>query len=119
MHSVGSRRHKQQTRVLIGSPEEYDHGHTLSIMLTQMIGVTSTGEVRLTYWRPHDRPAPGRRYHATRPSAKAAPAPRPAGARGPGSPAHAPEGIHLEVVSGAGVPAYYVYAYARAYACAI
>ena len=64
-----------------------------------MIGVMSAGEVRLTYWREHDRPAPGRRYHAARPSAKAAPAPRTAGARG--SPA--PEGIQLEVLAGAGV----------------
>ena len=38
---MGSRKHKQ-TSVLIGSPEEYVHRHTLSIMsmLTQMIGVT-------------------------------------------------------------------------------
>ena len=35
----------QQTRVLIGPPEEYVHGHTLPIMLTQMIGGTPAGEV--------------------------------------------------------------------------
>ena len=40
---------QQTTRFLIGSPEEYVHGHTLSIVLTQMIGVTSAGEGRLTY----------------------------------------------------------------------
>ena len=34
---MGSRKHNnKQTRVLIGSPEEYVHGHTLSIMLTQI-----------------------------------------------------------------------------------
>ena len=38
--------------------------------------------VGLTYWRQHDRPAAGRRYLAARPSAKATPAPSPAGARG-------------------------------------
>ena len=65
-----------------------------------MIGVTSAGEGRLTYWRQHDRPDI---YHAARPSATVAPAPRPAGARG----GPFPEGIQLEVLSGAGVPAYY------------
>ena len=33
----------QQARFLIGPPEEYVHGHTLSIMLTQIIGATSAG----------------------------------------------------------------------------
>ena len=86
---------------------------------------TSAGEGRPNYWRQHVRagditqPGParkprlplasartGRRHHAARPSAKAAPAPRPAGARG--SPV--PEGVQLEVLAGAGVPACYAYA---------
>ena len=60
--------------------------------------------VGLTYWRPHDRPALGRRYLAARPSAKAGPAPRLAGARG----GPVPEGIHdqLEVLAGTGVYTY-------------
>ena len=54
-----------------------------------------------------------RRYHAARPSAKAAPAPRHSGARGSTS----PEGMKLAVLFGAGMPAHC--AYARAYACVI
>ena len=34
---MGSSTDRQQTRFLIGSPEEYVHGHTLPIMLTQII----------------------------------------------------------------------------------
>ena len=44
-------------------------------------------------------------HHAARPSAAVAPGPRPAGARG----APSPEGIQLEMLSGAGVPAYYAW----------
>ena len=32
----GLEHRQQQTRVLIGTPEEYVHGHTLSIMLMQI-----------------------------------------------------------------------------------
>ena len=35
--AVGSSTDNKQTRVLIGSPEEYVHGHTLPIMPTQII----------------------------------------------------------------------------------
>ena len=44
-HSVGSSTDKQQTRFLIGPPEEYVHGHTLSIMLTQINSL-----FRYRYW---------------------------------------------------------------------
>ena len=37
LHSVSSSTDRQQTRVLIGYPEEYIHGHTLSIMLTKIV----------------------------------------------------------------------------------
>ena len=65
-----------------------------------MIGVTSAGEGRLRIGVSMHMIDPGRRYHAARPSAKAAPAPRPAGARGRPS----PEGIQLEVRTGARGP---------------
>ena len=64
------------------------------------------------YRRQHDRPGPGRRYHAARPGARAAPAPGRCGVRGNPAPGE----VQLGVRSGAGVPAYCAYARAS-YIC--
>ena len=40
---MGSRKHKLNNKILIGSPEEYVHGRTLSIMLTRITGVYYAG----------------------------------------------------------------------------
>ena len=46
----------KQTSFLIGPPEEYVHGHALSIMLTQIAWSAWRPRVRVGwgYWRPHE-----------------------------------------------------------------